>query len=222
VAPLSSPHPVATSTPHRSARRRPAWLFFFLLLLSPHSPWPCRVAGPSAAVLAKVLPCVTSSPSVRVCPEPPRFSSIRASLRYQHRALPRLHVLAPLTPAPTARAKLACPRFYSGRPAFARSCCHSSLHTASAALHPVPALARYCRTLAGSLCPRPSQAAAHSTCSRAPPRHARLLPRALRTPIRATPGATHCLLLRHPSHVAPHMPASRVPAPLGAACHEPR
>jgi hypothetical protein len=77
VVPLSLPHPVTTSTHHRSARRRPAWLFFFLLLSSPHSPRLCRVAGPSAAVLAKVLPCATSLPSVRVCSEPPRFNSIR-------------------------------------------------------------------------------------------------------------------------------------------------
>jgi hypothetical protein len=54
---------------------------------------------------------------------------------------PRLHALALLTPAPTARAKLARPRFYSGRSAFARSCCHSSRHTASTALRSAPALA---------------------------------------------------------------------------------
>jgi hypothetical protein len=59
VAPLSSSHPVATSTYHRSARRRPAWLFFFLLLSGPHSPRPSRVADPFVTVLAKVLPCAT-------------------------------------------------------------------------------------------------------------------------------------------------------------------
>jgi hypothetical protein len=66
------------STHHRSARRRPAWLFFFLLLPSPHSPRPYRVAGPSATILAKVQPCATSLPFVRVCPELPRFTSARA------------------------------------------------------------------------------------------------------------------------------------------------
>jgi hypothetical protein len=77
-APPSSPHPVATSIHHRSARRCPAWLFFFLQLPSPHSPRPCRVAGPSATTLAKVPPCVTSLPFVRVGPESPHLTSIRA------------------------------------------------------------------------------------------------------------------------------------------------
>jgi hypothetical protein len=39
---------------------------------------PYRIAGPSAAVLAKVLPCAASLPSVRVGPEPLRLTSIRA------------------------------------------------------------------------------------------------------------------------------------------------
>jgi hypothetical protein len=77
-APPSSPHPVATSIHHRSACRCPAWLFFFLQLLSPHSPRPCRVAGPSATTLAKVPPCATSLPFVRVGPESPHLTSIRA------------------------------------------------------------------------------------------------------------------------------------------------
>jgi hypothetical protein len=77
-APPSSPHPVATSIHHRSARRCPAWLFFFLQLPSPHSPRPCRVAGPSATTLAKVPPCATSLPFVRVGPESPHLTSIRA------------------------------------------------------------------------------------------------------------------------------------------------
>jgi hypothetical protein len=78
VAPLSSSHPVATCTYHRSARHRPAWLFFFLLLSGPHSPRPSRVADPFATVLAKVLPCATLLLFVRVGPEQPRFTSVRA------------------------------------------------------------------------------------------------------------------------------------------------
>jgi hypothetical protein len=77
-APPSSPHPVATSIHHRSARRCPTWLFFLLQLLSLHSPRPCRVAGPSVTTLAKVPPCATSLPFVRVGPESPHLTSIRA------------------------------------------------------------------------------------------------------------------------------------------------
>jgi hypothetical protein len=174
VAPLSSSHPVATSTYHRSARRRPAWLFFFLLLSGPHSPRPSRVADPFATVLAKVLPCATLLLFVRVGPEPPCFTSIRArpnrhasppclprTARASVPCLPRHHVHAPLTPAPTAPAKLARPRYYSGRPAFARSCYHSSRHAASAALRLAPALARCCR-LSQRLMGLRARAASHS------------------------------------------------------------
>jgi hypothetical protein len=92
VVPLSSPHPVTTSTHHRSTRRRPAWLFSFLLLPGLHSPRPCRVAGPSATVLAKILSCTTSLPFVRVGPEPPRLTSARVLLLRPH-ATRRLHLL---------------------------------------------------------------------------------------------------------------------------------
>jgi hypothetical protein len=216
VVPLSSPHPVTTSTHHRSARRRPAWLFFFLLLSSPHSPRPCRVAGPSAAVLAKVLPCATSLPSVRVCSEPPRFNSILASPRYQHRALP-------LTPAPTVRAKLMCSRFYSGRPAFARSCCHSSRHTASAALRLVPALACYCRLsqrLMGlHVCTANHSRACllglHSTCARslAPLPHPRWLPVSAPQPSRRT----QHLLMRSSASRTPVRRPSSLQRPLASS-----
>jgi hypothetical protein len=63
---------------------------FFSCCRTRASLWPCRVAGPSAAVLAKLPPCTASLPSVQVCLEPPRFSSIRAPPRHQRRALPRL------------------------------------------------------------------------------------------------------------------------------------
>jgi hypothetical protein len=38
----------------------------------------CRIAGLSAAILAKLPPCAASLPSVWVCLEPPRFTFIRA------------------------------------------------------------------------------------------------------------------------------------------------
>jgi hypothetical protein len=51
----------------------------YLPPLPPRGPWSaCIRAVPSAAVLAKLPPCAASLPDVRVCPEPPRLSSIRA------------------------------------------------------------------------------------------------------------------------------------------------
>jgi hypothetical protein len=60
------------------ARRCHAQLLLLLLLPVPCLLRPCHVAGPSAAILTKLPLCAASLPSVRVCPEPPRFSSIRA------------------------------------------------------------------------------------------------------------------------------------------------
>jgi hypothetical protein len=56
----------------------PCMVILLPLVVRPHSPQPCRVADPSATVLAKVLPCAISSPFVRVGPEPPRLPSARA------------------------------------------------------------------------------------------------------------------------------------------------
>jgi hypothetical protein len=184
VAPLSSSHPVATSTYHRSARRRPAWLFFFLLLSGPHSPRPSRVADPFATVLAKVLPCVTLLLLVRVGPEPPRFTSVRA--RPNRARLSSMSAAPPRACATHSSAYRARPRYYSGRPAFARSCCHSSRHAASAALRLAPALARCCR-LSQRLMGLRARAASHSrvcllglrstcACLLAPLPHPRRLP----------------------------------------------
>jgi hypothetical protein len=130
---------------HRSARRRPAWLLFFLLLPDLHSPRPCHVAGPSAAVLAKLSPCAASLPSVRICPEPPRCS----------RSLPR-------TPEP--RAFLARIMSCSHRPSSTRTLPHAAArcHTTAAA-PPAPA-PRACTT---------SRSRVHASCtttSRACPR----------------------------------------------------
>jgi hypothetical protein len=196
VAPLSSPQPVATSTHHRAARRRPAWLFFFLLLPSPHLPRPCRVAGPSATVLAKVQPCTTSLPFVRVGLEPPRFSSIRTPPRYQRSALPHLHAHRSVAPTPDA-ALLACPspapalqRLHSSglRAARSRTRHHVAPAPASAS---IPALPRVCAepnhlcSRRPALCPVAawSPRTAHALASRLP-REQRPHPR-LRAPARA-------------------------------------
>jgi hypothetical protein len=74
-------------------------LLLFLLLSNPHSPRPCRVAGPSAAILAKLLPCATSFHFVRVGPEPPRLTSVRVLLLHPHaHAAYICIVLAPALP----------------------------------------------------------------------------------------------------------------------------
>jgi hypothetical protein len=185
VAPLSSPYPVATSTHHRSARCRPAWLFFFLLLPSPYSPRPCRVAGLPAVVLAKLSPCAASVPSMWVCLEPPRFSSIRAPPRYQRRALPRLHARRSVAPTPDA-APLACP---SPAPALAlqRAACRLLPHVPPRAQHLPPHPFRRCRASAPSR--TTSRLTRHPSCS--------CSGRATRA--RATNRASSALRIREPS-----------------------
>jgi hypothetical protein len=110
---------------------------------------PCRVAGPSAAVLAKLPPCAASLPSMRVYFEPPRFSSIRASPRHQRRALPRLHARRSVTPTLDA-APLACPspaptlqRLHSSALRAVRSRTRRHITPAPASV-PIPALPRVC------------------------------------------------------------------------------
>jgi hypothetical protein len=72
AAPLSPPRadPRQAVTLHSSSS--------FSCCRTRHLLWPCRVAGPATTVLAKVLPCAASLPFVRVGPESPHFTSIRA------------------------------------------------------------------------------------------------------------------------------------------------
>jgi hypothetical protein len=275
VAPLSSSHPVATSTHHRSTRRRPAWLFFFLLLPGLHSPRPCRVAGPSAAVLAKLSPCAASLPSVRVGPDPPRLTFIRARPNRARSGSCR-NLLTPLacrsrsstrTRAPVPRASSLLQRCHTNPLLLARrhaasfvsvpsgprtthasaprlpreprpyphlrppATCFGPFASARAAPilvpatpRPLPARARsrYCRTLAGSLCLHSRQVTAHSTCSRTPPRRARLLPRALHTNPRHLPRSAHRTPRTSASHQRPRARGLVCPRCLRVSLHASR
>jgi hypothetical protein len=155
---------------------------------------PYRIEGPSAAVLAKLPPCAASLPSVRVCLEPPRFSSIRAPPRYQRRALPRLHARRSVTPTPDA-APLACP---SPAPALQRL--HSSTLRAVRSRtrrHVVPAPASASIPALPRVCAEPNH-----LCSRRP---------ALRPAAAWIPRTAHASASRLPHEPRPH-PRLRAPA----------
>jgi hypothetical protein len=69
-----------------------------------------RIAGPSAAALAKLPPCAALLPSARVGPEPPRLSSIHAFPRCQCHAPPHLRARRSVAPTPASASIPALPR----------------------------------------------------------------------------------------------------------------
>jgi hypothetical protein len=117
TARVLGPHRAAVHTSETALRatvRSGPFTSARVLLLHSHAYAACI-----CAVLAPTLLCHSRSSMLQRL----HSSALRAVRPRTSR-----HALAPLTPAPVARAKLARPRFYSGRLAFARSCCRLSQH----------------------------------------------------------------------------------------------
>jgi hypothetical protein len=154
---------------HRSARRRPAWFLFFLLLPDPHSPRPCRIApahARTACVLGRVTSCLHRPCTCACASAPPApGSALRATARSGPLASARAPLLRLLTP----------PRAW-GRPAPAHA---ASFRTPAHCCLLSPRAPGLARPRPEPLAPRAVHAPAPPT---RPPLQRPLAPRASRTP----------------------------------------